>query len=295
VLFAHPTIRELAAEIDRKPEPVASEAASNELFATLRKTGRDTPLFLIHGGDGGVMFYQALVEKLVGLDAPVYAIESPSLNRRDLTVPDLDTLVANYLEMIRAKQPDGPYRIGGYSFGGVVAFEIASRMQAQGLTVKLVIFDSANPQDGVEKRHGFWRRIDVAWKRYESDGLPRRFGKMARRITARRVDDRVRQEKIRRFSGSFNNGTLTALEDRAFYLNELYQQLLVNYTPSGSVNDALLIKSSADTEGADLPQDYGWGAVIGKLEMIVVPADHFTLFAPQAVDRMVAELQRYLA
>ena len=293
VLFAHPTIRALAAEIDRKPARVAS--GSNDLFATLRKDGRDMPLFLIHGGDGGVMFYQALVEKLVGLDAPVYAIESPSLNRRDLSVPDLNTLVTNYLDMIRAKQPEGPYRIGGYSFGGIVAFEIASRLQAQGLTVKLVIFDSANPQDGIEKRHTFWRRMTVAWKRYEAEALPQRFGKLVKRIAARRADDRARQEKIRQFSGQWKGGTLAALEDRAFYLNELYQQLLTNYTPGGRVRDALLVKSSADTEGADLPLDYGWGSLIETLQIIVVPADHFTVFAPKAIDTMVPALQGYLA
>lgn len=293
VLFAHPTIRALAAEIDRKPARVAS--GSNDLFATLRKDGRDMPLFLIHGGDGGVMFYQALVEKLVGLDAPVYAIESPSLNRRDLSVPDLNTLVTNYLDMIRAKQPEGPYRIGGYSFGGIVAFEIASRLQAQGLTVKLVIFDSANPQDGIEKRHTFWRRMTVAWKRYEAEALPQRFGKLVKRIAARRADDRARQEKIRQFSGQWKGGTLTTLEDRAFYLNELYQQLLTNYTPGGRVRDALLVKSSADTEGADLPLDYGWGSLIETLQIIVVPADHFTVFAPKAIDTMVPALQGYLA
>ena len=105
VLFDHPTIRGLAAEIDRRNAPDAE--GDGHMLSTLRKEGRDTPLFLIHGGDGGVMFYQALVAKMVGTDCPVYAIESPSLSRRDLNVPDLGTLVDSYLAMIRAKQPDG--------------------------------------------------------------------------------------------------------------------------------------------------------------------------------------------
>ena len=58
--------------------------------------------------------------------------------------------------------------------------------------------------------------------------------------------------------------------------------------------DALLIKSSADVEGADLPPDYGWGAVIGMLHIATVPASHFTLFEPPAIDAMMPALQQYL-
>ncbi|MCC7054600.1 MAG: amino acid adenylation domain-containing protein [Gemmatimonadaceae bacterium] len=319
VLFEHPTIRTLATEIDRKSaatvasapaptEPVAApvtspaapvnaapSAPTNELFATLRRDGRDAPLFLIHGGDGGVMFYHALVAKLAGVDCPVYAIESPSLNRRDLDVPDLDTLVSDYLAMIRAKQPEGPYRIGGYSFGGIIAFEIAGRLEAQGIPVRLVIFDSANPVTSVENRHGFARRVTVAWRRFGSDTLLVRCGKILGRIATRRSDERAHQEKVRRCSAAWTNGTLTSLEDRAFYLNELHQQLLVDYAPRRRVSNALLVKSSADIEGCDLPADYGWGPWIGQLEMIMVPGDHLNVFAPAAVDTLVPGLQGYLA
>jgi len=300
VLFQYPTVRALAAEIDRAALPLTEDATDvvsppDDLFATLRADGRNEPVFLIHGGDGGVMFYQALVARMVGIDCPVYAIESPSLNRRDLDVPDFHTLVTQYLTMILAKQPEGPYRVGGYSFGGIVAYEIACRLQSLGHVVKLVIFDSANPVTGAANRHGFWRRVSVAWNRFSGDPLMVRCGKILGRIATRRSDDRVHQEKVRRCSAAWVNGTLTELEDRAFYLNELHQQLLINYAPSVRVRDALLVKSSAEIEGCDLPPDYGWGKWIEHLEMIMVPGDHFAVFAPAAVDTLVPGLQGYLA
>jgi len=300
VLFQHPTIRTLAAEIDRTSTPAEPAVATvpsptDDLLATLRAEGNDTPVYLIHGGDGGVMFYHALVARLVGIDCPVYAIESPSLNRRDLDVPDLDTLVTQYLTMIRTRQPDGPYRIGGYSFGGIVAYEIASRLQSLGHVAKLVIFDSANPVTTAEHRHGFWRRIVVAWNRFRADPLPVRCGKIVGRIASRRSDDLVHRERVRRCSAAWSNGTLTELEDRAFFLNELHQELLVDYAPQVRLREALLVKSSAEIEGCDLPPDYGWGEWIAHLDMIMVPGDHFAVFAPAAVDTLVPGLQGYLA
>ncbi len=301
VLFQHPTVRALAAEIDRgavaavSPDVAVASHPFEDHVATLRAEGRGAPLFLVHGGDGGVMFYHALVARLVGVDCPVYAIESPSLNRRDLGVPDLDTLVTQYLDMIVARQPVGPYRLGGYSFGGIIAYEIAGRLTARGSAVKLIIFDSANPVSTNENRHDFRRRIQVAWKRFRGDPLLVRCGKILGRIASRRSDERVHQEKVRRCRDAWANGTLIELEDRAFYLNELHQELLVGYAPTAHVREALLVKSSAEIEGCDLPEDYGWGAWIGHLDTIMVPGDHLAVFAPAAVDTLVPGLQGYLA
>ena len=292
VLFEYPTIRALAAEIDRNT--VSHAPPGHEILATLRKTGSGTPLFLVHGGDGGVMFYRPLADKLVGLDAPVYAIESPSLNHRDRAVPEMGSLVTEYLNLIRSKQPRGPYRVAGYSFGGIVGFEIASRLHAMGESVKLVIFDTDNPAVSVSRQHGVWRRMDVAWKRFNSERLIPRIGKIAQRFAARRANERLLREKLRRLNTAWNNGVLTDLEDRALYLNELFQKMLASYVPRGRVPDALLIKSSADVEGADLPSDYGWGSLIGTLHSTTVPASHFTLFEPPAIDVMVPALEQYL-
>ena len=292
VLFEYPTIRALAAEIDRNT--VAHTPLGPEVLATLRKTGSGTPLFLVHGGDGGVMFYRPLADKLVGLDAPVYAIESPSLNHRDRAVPEMGSLVTEYLNIIRAKQLRGPYRVAGYSFGGVVGFLIASRLHAMGESVKLVIFDTDNPAVSVSRQHGVWRRFDVAWKRFDSESLIPRVGKVAQRFAARRANERIVRERIRRLSTAWNNGVLIDLEDRAFYLNDLYQRMLASYVPLGRVPEALLIKSSADVEGADLPSDYGWGSMIGTLQLATVPASHLTLFEPTAIDAMLPALEQYL-
>ena len=176
-----------------------------------------------------------------------------------------------------------------------MAYELASRLQALGIACKLVIFDSSNPAISDANRHGFARRVSVAWQRFRGDPLLVRCGKILGRIATRRSEERVHREKVRRSSAAWANGTLTELEDRAFYLNELHQQLLVGYAPTARVAEALLVKSSGDIEGTDLPEDYGWGEWITRLEMVTVPGDHFTVFAPASVDTLVPGLQGYLA
>jgi len=112
------------------------------LVACLQPDGTKVPLFLIHAGAGYVFFYRALASHLAP-DHPVFAIraetEADSLGHRFDRWQSLEQLAAHYIARMKVVQPRGPYAMGGGSFGGVVAFEMARQLRASGDSVRPVL------------------------------------------------------------------------------------------------------------------------------------------------------------
>ncbi|HEY7819649.1 MAG TPA: amino acid adenylation domain-containing protein, partial [Vicinamibacteria bacterium] len=128
-LFESPTIAGAAARLSR---PAASLAAS--CLVPLRPTGSKPALFFVHGGGGLVMSYVPLMREL-DTDQPFLGIQAPEPQGSDGAFGSIEELAALYVEAMRSHQPHGPYRVGGHSFGGVVAFQMAAQLVAEGQQV----------------------------------------------------------------------------------------------------------------------------------------------------------------
>jgi acetoacetyl-CoA synthetase len=101
---------------------------SNPCLVLLR-TGSGPALFLIHGVDGEVTRFSALANHL---DRPVFGIRSQALVEGAPAHLRVQEQAAHYLQEIRSVQPTGPYHLLGFSFGGLVALEIAQQLNTQG-------------------------------------------------------------------------------------------------------------------------------------------------------------------
>lgn len=138
-----PTIEVLAGIIDAAFESTPS------LVVCLHPHGFKRPLFLIHAGGGYVFFFRALALR-IGKDHPVYAIraetKSDGFGRPFDQSESIEELAARYICEIKTIQPKGPYFLGGACSGGVVAFEMARQLRAQGegeyVTDPVLLFDS---------------------------------------------------------------------------------------------------------------------------------------------------------
>jgi aspartate racemase len=103
------------------------------------------PLFCVHAVWGTVLFYQKLVRYLEP-DQPFYALQAQGLDGKQAPCTSVREMAAHYIKEIRTVQPEGPYFIGGYSFGGWVAFEIARQLHAQEQEIALLtLFDTSAP------------------------------------------------------------------------------------------------------------------------------------------------------
>ncbi|HET7863544.1 MAG TPA: condensation domain-containing protein, partial [Burkholderiaceae bacterium] len=128
-LFAHPTVAGLAAAL----EPGHRTPAAHQNLVPIRTSGRQRPLFLVHPVGGEVQYAYTLAPWL-GSEQPVYGLAAPG------TTPPagMDELAGAHVRAIRHVQPQGPYRLAGWSAGGLIAYEIAARLQADHQQVEFV-------------------------------------------------------------------------------------------------------------------------------------------------------------
>jgi len=99
----------------------------------VRLTGGSTgpTLFLVHGAGGAVYNYAQLANEL-GETFTIQGIEANGLRADSTPATSLPEMVADYLGVVRAAQPTGPYLLGGWSMGGIVAFEMAHQLESAG-------------------------------------------------------------------------------------------------------------------------------------------------------------------
>jgi len=109
----------------------------------LRTGGPGTPLFCVHAVSGSPYSYLGLAE-LLGAERPVYGVEAPGFDDDREPVRSLPALSAEYVEMLRAFQPGGPFLLLGWSLGGTLAFDMAQRLAAAGERVPQVVMVDAS-------------------------------------------------------------------------------------------------------------------------------------------------------
>ena len=140
VLFKGATIREMAQTLRER-----TGSFSWSPLVPIRTGGSKRPFFCVHAAGGNVLGFIDLAQHL-DPDRPFYGLQSVGLNGNDEPYSRVEEMAARYIDEIRAVQPHGPYLLGGLSFGGLVAFEMARQLEAQGENVSLLaLLDSWSP------------------------------------------------------------------------------------------------------------------------------------------------------
>jgi acyl transferase domain-containing protein/thioesterase domain-containing protein/SAM-dependent methyltransferase/acyl carrier protein len=126
----------------RDPSHSGAELKLPSVIVEIQRGRSKYPFYFIHPTGGGLFDYRELAHCL-GPEQSVYGVQPRGLDGKDEPFNRIEDMAAYYLEAARAVQPEGPYLIGGASFGGAVAFELAQQLRAQGQKVALlVLFDT---------------------------------------------------------------------------------------------------------------------------------------------------------
>ncbi|NUQ72859.1 MAG: KR domain-containing protein, partial [Polyangiaceae bacterium] len=160
VIYQHPSVAALASAVAALASAPSGEAPPVLLPAplvALRPDGDRSPLFCVHAGTGGVEVFTGVAARLRAR-RPFIGVQAWGIRPGEEVRTSFVDMAASYLDAIRRVQPAGPYLLGGYSLGGVLAFEMASQLEARGETVeRLVLIDSwphHRVRKGAERRRG---------------------------------------------------------------------------------------------------------------------------------------------
>ena len=293
-IFLHPTPRRLAAAIAGISGSVPL-AGSGPLVA-LSSGKAESPLFLVHPVGGTVSAYAPLGQELADT-FKVYGLESPALSD-GAVASSLADLVTDYTRRIQAVQPAGPYALAGWSMGGVIAFEIARRLEQAGADVSLLVL------------------LDAPF------AIPGGHPSGAAELAARFVADAAHSlgldpaaapdpaavppaGQLAWLAGQLAGGSAAANGDpaerdaiearlqRRFGLFAAHSRMLAGYRPAGSrVRAATLIVSAASSLNA--PARALWpGQLNGEVSVLSVESDHYEFLRPPLVQDVGAAISRW--
>ncbi|MEW5927747.1 MAG: non-ribosomal peptide synthase/polyketide synthase [Gemmatimonadota bacterium] len=293
VLFRAPTVELLADEVRR------GGGGAVPLLVPVRPGGSRAPLFLVHPVGGTVMAYAALAGHLHA-EQPVYGLRARGTERGEKPNWTVEEMARDYLVEVREARPSGPYRLGGWSMGGVVAFEMARQLEAAGETVeRLVLVDS-----------------QVPWLRDPEKGMPRNeillvqmfaqdLGLPAELLPSAGTDWRDAGEVAYLaavLDGARSAGLLPDDLDmgRVQHLYGIFRinaRALYDYRPESYGGGATLLRAGERRLAERLleKKSAGWDRVVrGGLEVRTVPGTHYTVVREPQVQALAREVERVL-
>jgi thioesterase domain-containing protein/acyl carrier protein len=301
-LVQNPTVRRLGEIIGQNSAPSSSSA-----LVALKAQGTKPPFFCVHGV-GGAVHSMVELARHFATDQPFYALRAVSQNGSNEADRSIEELAAEYLAAIRTLQADGPYYLGGYSFGGSVALEMAQQLHAQGRKVAcLAILDHTPPPTRYQT--AFWSPAGLLeffgnlplWLRDDlfRAGSSRVFHRF--RLLGRSVLRRMRSLLGRTPSDS------GAPEVDAFFdlarIPEQFRRLLVAnyralraYVPKVYPGRVTLFRARTRPLLRMHGLDLGWSKLAGGgLDIHVIPGNHETILKQPNVQVLAARLQSCLA
>ena len=283
ILFEAPTIRACASLI--KERTGLSDATSEGPQKPKPKTRRFKHIVAMHDGEGGSkspfflvagMFGNVLnlrhLAQLLGADRPFYGLQAKGLYGDEMPHTSIKDAARDYIAEMKQVQPNGPYFIGGFSGGGITAYEIAHQLEAMGDTVALVVLlDTPLPQRRPLSRKD---RLLIQLQETRRKGLAYPYVWLRNRI--RWEIERRRTTEETRTPHSFHNAEIEQafLQAVGSYNVTPWCGRIALFRPpligTWTVSGGKLVNH----ERAYLFDDNDWGQHTPQIEVFEVPGDH---------------------
>ncbi len=286
-IFEGATIEHLATLIREQ----AKQSPLSCLVA-IQPHGDKPPLFLVHPAGGHVFPYVQLARHL-GADQPCYGLQAKGIEEGQDPCSLIEDMATYYIEALRSVQTEGPYRLGGWSMGGMVAFEMAQQLHAQGHAVALLaLLDSRIPapyERFAEQDLEATLLADVV--RYF--GLPLNVGNMLLLPKTEVLGLVLEQAKK---AGLVPPEVEVSQAQRFLELCKADFRATRNYTLHRYPGRITLFRAHDEPAGVSPDPTFGWDQwVAGGVEVHVVPGNHANMVYPPHVEVLAEKLKTCLA
>ena len=291
-LFRSPTVEQLAQE-------VRGGGGETSLLVPIRPGGSRTPLFLVHPGGGNLLAYATLVGML-SEEQPVYGLRSRGIEQGENPNWTVEEMARDYLAAIREVRPTGPYRLAGWSLGGLIAFEMARLLEAEGERVeKLVLIDSKAPRLHGPKQSMPVNGAQLVLGFAQDLGLPLD----SLRSPGEEIDSARELAYLRQVLEGARSGGLLPEDVEVAHIQHLYSifrinlQAMFDYLPGSYGGHVTLLRAGKRNlldrfvEKAAV----GWERVArGGVEVRMIPGDHYSILRKPQVEKLAHEMERVL-
>lgn len=283
-----PTLAHMASVLEGAGPPAgAAKQRAHSWAIALQPRGRAPGLFMVPGIGSNPIYLLPLANRL-GQERPFYALRDP--RRVEERGPcTLEDMAEGCLTAIRTLQPRGPYLLAGHCFGGIIAFEIARKLAAQGETIALlVLFDTPAPHYPDFRRHWplfaaeLWRQFTIAVRMRQSTASLAKSWQGLRRHVQRRLARRRDIAVPAPASDDIIAANLRAAS---------------RFRP-GEYPGRITILSSEDhiQTGSPLDRRLGWRELArGGIEVHLTPGGHLTTISDPYVGPLAERLQKLIA
>lgn len=275
---------------DNPAQPGVVREQVTDLIVPIQPEGCQTPLFMVHPPGGIVVCYQPLAHCLGG-DQPLYGIRARGLHGEADLPTDLREMAAEYVEAMRAVCPTGPYCLGGWSLGGVVAYEMAQQLRRQGEAIRvLLLLDTTIPQGAANQQYltgetstGLEYGLDVTLEQLGELGPDQQLPYLwdhARKLGV--IDEAAPESLVKQ--------VLSDLK-RLFHSHlQLASQYAIKPYPGRII---LMRPLDAPVEVATTP-DRGWRQLARDVDVHFVPGQHHSMVKEPHVKVLARKLQACL-
>jgi amino acid adenylation domain-containing protein len=304
-IFQHRTVEELARLLqapDQSYTPVSS-------IVEIQGQGSRPRLYLVHGVGGGMFWGYSNLARHLGAEQPLFAFKSRGLDGLP-EWPTIEEMAASYIADLRKHQPRGPYLLGGYCFGGIVAFEMARQLRAAGETIGLLaLINGSPPNTGYQKHFSRWSPAWLArfaanfiywvgcflfrWTWHERV----EFVRWKFRVLRRRTNDTGAQKHAEVALGDIDQLVdLAAYSEERRALWRSHVLALMKYQPGSYPGAITLIRTRGHPLVCSFDRQYGWAELAaGGVDVKIVPGGHGNVLAEPFVEAVAATLRPCLA
>lgn len=290
MLFQKNTIEQLATVLRHQKTDISTSPLVEFKAGSVGKS-----LFFIHPVGGNVLSYLNLANNL-GSDFGVYGLQAQGLDGKKPPLTRIEDMAADYIKAIGTVQPSGPYFLGGWSMGGVIALEMAIQLQQQGENVALLaLMDSWIPKSNVRDSNSHLNDTELLWQFAQDLGL--RFGqKIVESFEVLQSIPAAEQLSFICQQGQVKELFPPDLEPMEFYpLVEVFKsnlQAMQNYTPQ-TYSGKITFFQARENLWKNLPDSsLEWDRLSSQsLDIYPVDCNHYTIMNLPYIDLISAQLK----